>query len=58
VWLDEVPLKVSYHGMFQICSDPNVLVGKAYEEGDWMIHFRRELTEYLSIQWEELYEGL
>jgi hypothetical protein len=44
--------------MFQICSDPNVLVGKTYEEGDWMIHFRRELTEYLSIQWEELYEGL
>jgi hypothetical protein len=58
VWLGDVPLKVSYHGLFKICSDPKLMVNKAFVEGEWVIHFRRGLASDLNAQWQELYGRL
>jgi hypothetical protein len=58
VWLGDVPLKVGYHGPFKICSDPKLMVNKAFVEGEWVIHFRRGLASDLNAQWQELYGRL
>jgi hypothetical protein len=58
VWLGDVPLKVRYHDLFMICSDPKLMVNKAYEEGEWVIYFRRGLVGGLCAQWQKLLERL
>jgi hypothetical protein len=39
IWLDEVPLKISYHKLFQVCSEPDATVAELEEEGIWFINF-------------------
>jgi hypothetical protein len=43
VWLDRVPLKVSFQELFKICSDPDALVMNLVVGGEWRLEFRREL---------------
>jgi hypothetical protein len=54
VWLDKVPLKISYHELFRICGDPQALVADVVIEGMLDVNFRRGLDEGLMEQWREL----
>jgi hypothetical protein len=45
VWIDRVPLSVSFCELFGICSEPEAMVGELVEEGCWRVDFRRELDE-------------
>jgi hypothetical protein len=44
VWLDEVPLKISYCELFIVSLDPDALVSDL-EDGRWDVQFRRELAQ-------------
>jgi hypothetical protein len=58
VWLDEVPLKISYCELFVISSDPNALVSEMEEDGRWVVQFRRELTRNQMEMWRSLLDRL
>jgi hypothetical protein len=44
--------------LFSICSDPDLLVSRAYEEDGWHIFFIRNFGELEFAQWERLVEEL
>jgi hypothetical protein len=58
VCLDRVPLGVSFWELFEVCSDPEAMVGKLVEEGCWRVDFRRELDEHQLEMWEVLQDKL
>jgi hypothetical protein len=58
VWLDRVPLKVSFYELFKISSDPEALVEELVEEGSWKVEFRRELNEQQLELWSTLQDKL
>jgi hypothetical protein len=45
VWIDKVPLRVTYTKLFSLCSDPDALVEDMEEDGEWQLEFRRELSD-------------
>ena len=53
-WLGECPLKIRFHNLFQIASNPDIEVAKASVNGQWSISFRRQLSESLRDEWLEL----
>jgi hypothetical protein len=58
VWLDVVPLKLSYYELFQVSSDPNALVADMEEDGTWLVQFRRELNMNQIELWRSLFDML
>lgn len=53
-WLGEIPLKVEFWELFEICADPDILVAKIWRNGEWLISFRRTLDEHLLEEWMKL----
>jgi hypothetical protein len=49
-----VLLKVRFHELFLICSEPEALVEEVVKEGVWRIRFRRQLSEHQQELWREL----
>jgi hypothetical protein len=47
VWLEEVPLRVCYPELYEICSDPEALVCDMVVNGEWRVLFRRRWIGYL-----------
>jgi len=46
-WLGDCPLKVRFHNLFRIATNPDIEVAKAFEQGQWSILFRRHLNDNL-----------
>ena len=60
-WLGECPLKIQFHSLFQISSNPNIEVAKVFVNGQWDIQFRRQLHESQIEEWcrlQSLLEGI
>jgi hypothetical protein len=49
-WTGEEALSVRYTRMFQICSDPDITIERAYEGDGWRILFRRTFGQDESNQ--------
>jgi hypothetical protein len=43
VWLDHVPMGISYQELFQISREAKAMVTNLVVDGEWRIQFRREL---------------
>jgi hypothetical protein len=54
VWLGQVPLKLSFPRFYEMCNDKNSLVGDCYNQGEWVIEFRRTFGPGELTQWEEM----
>ena len=52
--LGDCPIKTNYYSLFQITSDPDLEVAKAWVNGQWVIQFRRELDDTRRNEWAEL----
>lgn len=50
-WLRECPLRIMFHSLYQICSNPDIEVAKIYVDGQWDIQFRRQLSEDQIEDW-------
>ena len=57
-WLNAERLRVSFPGLFSICSDPSVLVATAFQAGQWNIGFRRTFGQAESNDWTRLRAAL
>jgi hypothetical protein len=58
VWLEGVPLRISYQELFQITRDPKAMVADLMVDGEWRIQFRRELDGNQVVKLGELVEKL
>jgi hypothetical protein len=54
VWLGQVPQKLSFPRLHEIYNDKNSLVGDCYNQGEWVIEFRRTFGPGELAQWEEM----
>jgi hypothetical protein len=54
VWLGQVPLKLSFPRLYEICNDRNSLVGDCYKQGECVIEFRRPFGPGELAQWEDM----
>jgi hypothetical protein len=52
--LGEIPLKVEFWELFEICADPDIVVTKVWRNGEWLISFRRTLDKHLLEEWMKL----
>ena len=57
-WLGDCPLKVSFHKLFMISSNPAIEVADAFVNGQWCLTFRRQLNESQRHEWNTLQELL
>ena len=57
-WLGDCPLKIKFHNLYNIASDPDLTVANAYVNGQWRLTFRRQLNERLSQEWSDLQDLL
>jgi hypothetical protein len=55
-WVGINPLKIEFWQLFQICSDPDIEVGKVWRENQWQISFR--MTGRTAHGWVEQNEDL
>ena len=46
-WFGDTTLKVEFWQLFQICSDPEVEVSNVWQNGQWLLNFRRTLDDFL-----------
>ena len=53
-WLGECPLKIRFHNLFKIASDQDIEVGRAFDQGQWNISFRRQLNDSFNAECQEL----
>jgi hypothetical protein len=42
--MGSVPLKIQFPTLYSFCEDPNVSAAESWEDGEWVIDFRRTLT--------------
>jgi hypothetical protein len=54
VWMDKVPLRVSYQEFYNISSDPHALFEDLLAGGEWQVNFSRELDIEQMERWDEL----
>jgi len=52
--LGECPLKIQFHSLYQISSNPDIEVAKVYADGQWDIQFRRQFNELHIEEWNRL----
>jgi hypothetical protein len=60
-WLGECPLKIQFHSLYQISSNPDIEVVKVFVDGQWDIQFRRQLNELHIQEWcrlQSMLEGI
>lgn len=57
-WLGDCPLKVSFHKLFMISSNPAIEVADAFVNGQWCLTFRSQLNESQRHEWNTLQELL
>jgi len=43
VWRGDIPLKIAYPKLYELCNDKTRLVSDFYDDGEWYISFRRSL---------------
>jgi hypothetical protein len=48
------PLNARFPCLFNMVADPNILVAQAYEDNQWVIRFRRNLSSEELGQWQLL----
>jgi hypothetical protein len=58
VWLEQVPLKLTFPKLYKICTKRNILVNECFEQGEWIIKFRRPFGQVEVYQWRSLIEKL
>lgn len=58
VWLGDIPLKLEYANLFEICDKPKCTVADCWAGDGWRIGFRRALGESELKEWERLMECL
>lgn len=57
-WLGDGPLAERFPRLFQISSDPTMLVSQAFEDGNWNVNFRRSFDHDDMVLWNSLKEEL
>lgn len=58
VWLGNVPLKLVYLRLYNICLDNKAKVADYFSGDDWDIKLRRNLGEAEKAEWDQLLESL
>jgi hypothetical protein len=56
-WLGNMPLRIQFDSLFQICEDQEALVEEVWNGGDWDLSSRRSLSGTLIGEW-QLLRGL
>jgi hypothetical protein len=57
-WFGEMPLKIQYKLVFEICQYPNAKVCDFWKDGVWDIPLRRNLHGSVLNEWQELQDAL
>jgi hypothetical protein len=57
-WAREVPLAVSHEQLFRMVRDPHCSVSDCWDEGEWVMDFRRSLTSEEYNNWVDLSNSL
>lgn len=57
-WLGDYPLNIAYSNLYQITSLPDIVVERAFVDGHWSIPFRRQLSEDLREELQDLIDRL
>lgn len=53
-WILNVPLKIAYEDLFKLVRDLEALVADYWDEGEWLVEFRRALSMQEYERWIEL----
>ena len=54
IWLGQFPLKSLFLELFRICEDPTVLVSDCFTNDEWCVNFRRSLSPWENVKWNEI----
>lgn len=58
VWVGEIPLKLEFPNLFELCADKEILVGDCWAGDGWCVRFRRPLGHKDFEDWEVLMNKL
>lgn len=57
-WAGNVPLRISHESLFRMVRDPGCSVSECWEEGKWVMDFRRALSVQEFESWKDLTNSL